>query len=189
MPGQPIVFFILAVVAVGTALGMLTSRNAIYSALYLVLNFAAVAMLYLVLGAPFISLSQITVYAGSIMVLFLFVIMLLGAERLPVGSSLRWQLLIIIPLVLVLAGELIYNLFLSTQQMVAVFTPPVDFGTPKAIGEMLFTKFALPFEATGVILLAATVGAIILARADRPVVKRTGQKRDVTVLQDEVHES
>ena len=62
---------------------MLVSRNAIYSALFLVLNFATVAVLYLILGAPFIALSQITVYAGSIMVLFLFVIMLLGAERLP----------------------------------------------------------------------------------------------------------
>ena len=188
MPGQPIVFFILAVVAVGTALGMLTSRNAIYSALFLVLNFAAVAMLYLVLGAPFIALSQITVYAGSIMVLFLFVIMLLGAERLPEANSLRWQPLIAIPLGLVLAGEFAYQLFVWTGQLTAVATPPANFGSPKAMGEMLFTQFILPFEVTGVILLAATIGAIILAKSDRPTVGQAVRKGGA-VLEEEARES
>ena len=78
-----ILFLILALVAIGTALGMLISRNTVYSALFLVLNFVTVAVFYLLLGAPFIAMSQITVYAGAIMVLFLFVIMLLGAESLP----------------------------------------------------------------------------------------------------------
>ena len=73
-----ILFLILALVAIATALGMLFSRNAVYSALFLVLNFVTVAVFYLLLGAPFIAMSQITVYAGAIMVLFLFVIMLLG---------------------------------------------------------------------------------------------------------------
>ena len=84
-------FLILAVVSVATALGMLFSRNAIYSALFLVLNFVTVAIFYLLLGAPFIAMAQITVYAGAIMVLFLFVIMLLGAERLTPGRVLPWQ--------------------------------------------------------------------------------------------------
>jgi NADH-quinone oxidoreductase subunit J len=78
-----ILFLILALVAVVTAVGMLLSRNAVYSALFLVLNFVTVAVFYILLGAPFIAMAQITVYAGAIMVLFLFVIMLLGAERLP----------------------------------------------------------------------------------------------------------
>ena len=106
MPGLPVVFFILAAVAVGTALGMLLSRNTLYSALLLVLNFTTVAVLYLLLGAPFIALSQITVYAGSIMVLFLFVIMLLGAERLPARPTLRFQTLAAIPLALLLLAFL-----------------------------------------------------------------------------------
>src|SRR5512138_2097597 len=105
MPGLPLVFFILAAVAIATALGTIISRNAVYSALFLVFNFATIAVMYLILGAPFIALSQITVYAGSIMVLFLFVIMLLGAERLPVGKTLRWQPWVAIPLALILAGE------------------------------------------------------------------------------------
>src|ERR671918_2969272 len=78
-----IFFLILALIAVATALGMLLSRNAIYSALFLVLNFVTVAVFFLLLGAPFIAMVQITVYAGAIMVLFLFVIMLLGAEAIP----------------------------------------------------------------------------------------------------------
>ncbi|HNT54992.1 MAG TPA: NADH-quinone oxidoreductase subunit J, partial [Anaerolineaceae bacterium] len=78
---QIVIFIILGVVAVGTAVGMLLSRNAVYAALFLVLNFATIAILYLILGAPFIALAQITVYAGAIMVLFLFVIMLLGVEK------------------------------------------------------------------------------------------------------------
>src|SRR6187399_1375216 len=85
-------FLILALVAIATALGMLLSRNAIYSALFLVLNFITVAVFYVLLGAPFIAMAQVTVYAGAIMVLFLFVIMLLGAEVLRRGGSpLRWQ--------------------------------------------------------------------------------------------------
>jgi NADH-quinone oxidoreductase subunit J len=187
MPGQPIVFFILAAVAIGTAVGMLASRNAIYSALFLVLNFATVAIIYLALSAPFIALSQITVYAGSIMVLFLFVIMLLGAERLPVGRSLRWQMLIIIPLAVILAGEIIYQFYLSTSQVAAVANLPANFGDPKAMGEMLFTQYVLPFEITGVILLAATVGAIILAKSDRPPIRRVGLRVESTP-EDKAHE-
>jgi NADH-quinone oxidoreductase subunit J len=168
MPGSPVVFFILAAVAVGTALGMLLSRNAIYSALFLALNFATVAMLYLILGAPFIALSQITVYAGSIMVLFLFVIMLLGAEGLPIGEPLRWQPLLAIPLIIILAADFAINLFRRGPELVAVVTPPENFGSPAVIGEVLFTQYMLPFEVTAVILLSATIGAIMLAKPDRP---------------------
>lgn len=168
MPGVPVVFFILAIIAVLTALGTILSRNAIYSALFLVLNFATIAVLYLILGAPFIALSQITVYAGSIMVLFLFVIMLLGAERMPEGESLHWQPFLAIPLGLILAGEFAYNLFQRMGTLVHVATTPADYGAPQSVGKLLFTQYALPFEITAVILLTAVVGAIMLAKPDRP---------------------
>src|SRR5512135_2744048 len=87
-----IFFLILSFISIATALGMLLSRNAIYSALFLVLNFVTVAVFYLLLGAPFIAMAQVTVYAGAIMVLFLFVIMLLGAESLPKAEVLPWQM-------------------------------------------------------------------------------------------------
>src|SRR5512135_1540137 len=86
-----IFFLILSLIAVATAFGLLLSRNAVYSALFLVLNFTTVAVFYLLLGAPFIAMAQVTVYAGAIMVLFLFVIMLLGAENLPKAEVLPWQ--------------------------------------------------------------------------------------------------
>lgn len=167
MPGEPISFFILAAIAVATALGMLISRNAIYSALLLVLNFVTVAVLYLILGAPFIALSQVTVYAGSIMVLFLFVIMLLGAERLPEGENLRWQPMLAIPLGIILAVEFAFNLMRWAGQAGAVAELPQNFGDPRAVGELLFTQYTLPFEVTAVILLTATIGAIFLAKSEK----------------------
>jgi NADH-quinone oxidoreductase subunit J len=177
MPGNPIVFIILAVVAIGTGLGMLVSRNAIYSALFLVLNFATVAVIYLILGAPFIALAQITVYAGSIMVLFLFVIMLLGAERLPKGDALHWQPWVAIPLALVLVAEFAYNIFRWTRDLTPVASPPADFGAPAAVGELLFTRFILPFEVTAIILLTATIGAIILAKSEAPTAAQLLNRR------------
>src|SRR5678815_113458 len=100
-----ILFLVLALAAIATALGMLFSRNAVYSALFLVLNFTTVAIFYLLLGAPFIAMSQITVYAGAIMVLFLFVIMLLGADALPRTEVLPWQKPLAIFLAVLLAAE------------------------------------------------------------------------------------
>jgi NADH-quinone oxidoreductase subunit J len=168
MPGSPIVFFILAFVAVGTAIGMLAVRNTIYAALLLALNFVTVAILYLILGAPFIALSQITVYAGSIMVLFLFVIMLLGAESMPKAENLKWQLWVAIPLVLILAADFAMNLFRGGADVLTAVEAPPNFGDPAAIGQLLFTRYALPFEITAIILLAAALGAIMLAKSDTP---------------------
>src|SRR5512144_2363960 len=98
-------FLILSLIAIATALGMLAGRHAIYSALFLVLNFVTVAVFYLLLGAPFIAMAQITVYAGAIMVLFLFVIMLLGAESLAPSKQLPWQTPLAIGLAIALALE------------------------------------------------------------------------------------
>ena len=107
---HPIPFILLAAVAVAAALGMLLSHNAVHSALYLVLNFITVAIFYLALNAPFIAMVQITVYAGAIVVLFLFVIMLLGAERLrsaadEVRGRERLHRYTALALALVLIGE------------------------------------------------------------------------------------
>src|SRR5687767_2376637 len=100
-----IFFLLLSLISISTALGMLLSRNAVYSALFLVLNFITVAVFYLLLGAPFIAMAQVTVYAGAIMVLFLFVIMLLGAESLPQAQVLPWQKLLAGVLAVTLAVE------------------------------------------------------------------------------------
>jgi NADH-quinone oxidoreductase subunit J len=102
------------------------------------------------------------------MVLFLFVIMLLGAERLPPSENLRWQPLLAIPLVLILAANAAVTLFSRVGGLADVAEVPPTYGAPGVIGELLFTQYVLPFLITGVILLVAVIGAIFLAKFERP---------------------
>ena len=167
-----IFFLLLSLIAVATALGMLFSLNAIYSALFLVLNFITVAVFYLLLGAPFIAMAQITVYAGAIMVLFLFVIMLLGAERLPKLNVLPWQR----PLAILLAGILAVEaviLLVGRARLVGEITPPAEaanlMDSLRELGTVLFNQYLLPFEVTSVLLLVAMIGAIVLTQKEKRV--------------------
>lgn len=171
-----LILWVLGGVVVGSAIGMVVSRNAIYAALFLVLNFATVALFYLLLGAPFISLVQITVYAGSIMVLFLFVIMLLGAEHLPGGEHLGGQRLLAIGLGAVFLVEAVLVFVYRGPLSREIQIGSLELGSPAAVGKALFTQYALPFEVTGVILLVATVGAILLTRGDAPRKPRPGAR-------------
>ena len=164
MTPEIIVFFILALVAVASALGMLFSKNAIYAAIFLVLNFATVAVFFLTLGGSFIAVSQVAVYAGAIMVLFLFVIMLLGAEKLGQTGTLKWQMPLALMLGLVLIVEAAYVLFTQVGQISELASLPEGFGSPASIGELLFSQYLLPFEVTSILLLVAMIGAIILTR-------------------------
>ena len=164
-----ILFLVVAVIAVVTALGMLFSRNAVYSALYLILNFASVAVLYLQLNAPFIAVAQVTVYAGAIMVLFLFAIMLLGAESTGRQTERPWWFQ---PLPLFLGGVLLAEtVVILISQMSGSFSPAgvvsATFGDPASIGELLFSRYLLPFEATSILLLVAMIGAIVLTRSEK----------------------
>jgi NADH-quinone oxidoreductase subunit J len=164
-----ILFVGLAIVAIASALGLLFSKNAIYAALSLIINFATVAIFYLILGGPFIALTQITVYAGAIMVLFLFVIMLLGAEQVGLGTALPWQRPLAIVLGLILLVEA--ALAISRQFTLSTAAPSgasTVIGTPAAIGEMLFSTYLLPFEIISVLLLVAMIGAIVLSRSKAP---------------------
>jgi NADH-quinone oxidoreductase subunit J len=162
MTVELITFFILAIIAIAAALGMLLSRSAIYSALFLVLNFGVVAVFYILLNAPFIAMAQVSVYAGAIMVLFLFVIMLLGTETLPASKALPWQRPLAYFLALVLLGESVYLLFFRKVASGDIPQPVQSFGTPQGVGQALFTSYLLPFEVTSVLLLIAMVGAIVL---------------------------
>jgi NADH-quinone oxidoreductase subunit J len=158
-----ILFLSIALLAVGTAISMLASRNAVYSALFLVLNFLTVAALYLLLNAAFIAVVQVTVYAGAIMVLFLFVIMLLGTEEEQIGGRLQWQMPVAIILGLGLAAILGYALLSGTMGTAAELARVSgDFGSPASVGRLLFNEYLIPFEITSVLLLVAMVGAIVL---------------------------
>ena len=170
MIGDWILFFSLALVAVASAVGMLVSKNAMHAALSLIINFITVAVFYLLLGAPFIALTQITVYAGAIMVLFLFVIMLLGAETLGAGKTLLWQrpvAVILASILLVEAGYAMYKtigLARNATAFSALSAVEAGFGTPAAVGEKLFSVYLLPFEVISFLLLVAMIGAIVLTK-------------------------
>ena len=166
-----VLFAILAFVAIASALGMLLSRSAIYSALNLILNFITVAIFYLLLDAPFIALTQVTVYAGAIMVLFLFVIMLLGVESYRSKTTLSWQQPVAIALAVILLIEAVYVIFIRSGILPQAVEVVDGFGSPKAVGEVLFNKYLLPFEVTSILLLVAIVGAILLTMR-----QRTGRK-------------
>ncbi len=164
-------FFILAALAIVSALGMLLSRNAVHSALFLVGNFATVAVFFLLLHAPFIAMVQVTVYAGAIMVLFLFVIMLLGAEQLRhLKSKLPWQnpAAVLLGILFLLAVALFFAQGVGGPVM-ALGGAEAEraFGSPQAIGQLLFSGYLLPFELTSFLLLVAMIGAVVLTREDR----------------------
>ena len=159
-------FILMALVSITAAVMMLRSHNAVHSALWLVLNFTAIAVLYVILNAPFIAMVQITVYAGAIMVLFLFVIMLLGAEQLKGmsvarGSERLHQGVAFVLVVLLLVGFVI----LLTQGGVGSGgeTAVID-SSPAALGLRLFEGYVLPFEVTGILLLAAIIGVAVFSR-------------------------
>jgi NADH-quinone oxidoreductase subunit J len=163
-------FSILAAIALMTAIAMTASRNAVHAALFLVVNLGTIAVFFLVLNAPFLAVAQVAVYAGAIMVLFLFVIMLLGAERLGGEGEPGWQR----PLAFVLAGALLveggYLLVERLGSLPQLGAVPVDSG-PQVIGEMLFESYLLPFEITSVLLLVAMVGAIVLTHESKEKLK------------------
>jgi NADH-quinone oxidoreductase subunit J len=162
-----VVFLVSAVIALAGAVAMLLSRNAIHSALFLLLNMIAIAVLYLLLRAPFLFAVQLIVYAGAIIVLFLFVVMLLGAERAEdERDRIGWQRPLAIVLGLLLLGEAVY-VFFAGGATPAPAQVSDDFATPVRIGEALFTSYLLPFEVTSIILLAALVGVVVLHQREQ----------------------
>lgn len=143
------------------AIAMVATRNMVYSALYMVLIFLGTAVLYLIYQATLIAMLQITVYAGAIMVLFLFVIMLIGVEKMSHVENLRWQRPLAFILATILSAEVIYLAFHQSPLLSSVDVDP-DFGGPSAIGLTIFKDYVLPFEVVSVLLLVAMVGTIVL---------------------------
>jgi NADH-quinone oxidoreductase subunit J len=160
-----ILFILFAGLAVGCALSMVVQRNPLYSAISLVGVFISLAALYVTLAAPFIAAVQVIVYAGAIMVLVVFVIMLLNVEEEERG---RLRLKFLIPTAVVLAGVLIAEAAFVIYFVEAQASPPDPSASPvgltASIGTGLFTTYLLPFEVTSVLLLMAIVGAMTLAR-------------------------
>ena len=163
-----IVFSILSLLCVVSAANILLQRHPIHSALSLVLTFVGLAGIYIQMHAEFIAVMQIVVYTGAIMVLFVFVIMLLNAkaeERIPDRlTSLKY---LGIPLAVLLVGMVGLKVFgFLSEEGVQISIPVNVAGNTQAIGKLLYTQYALPFEVTSILLLVAIVGAIVMAKKD-----------------------
>jgi NADH-quinone oxidoreductase subunit J len=156
-------FAIIALIAVGSALGLVVKKNPIHGALFLVVNLGSIAALYLMLGAEFLAAAQIIVYAGAIMVLFVFAIMVLIPGKEETGPDPRRALRL---WALPIGGLLLLQILglLLVSRAAPVTSPPPVSGGVEAIGRLLFTDYLFPFELTSVLLLAAMVGVLLLAR-------------------------
>ncbi|MBM4459534.1 MAG: NADH-quinone oxidoreductase subunit J [Chloroflexi bacterium] len=177
-------FIVFALIAIVAAVGVIVSRKPVYSALFLLLNFATLAALYIMLQAQFLAAVQIIVYAGAIVVLFLFVVMLIGGGELGAGDretsrqgdkaaassrfpiQLGWQRITALVLGVLLLAGVVYGLV--TGQLHAAQGTAAAFGqgSVEAIAAALYTDYLLPFELTSVLLLVGMVGAVVLAQRD-----------------------
>jgi len=159
------IFFIVSgLVAVFASLAMLISRSPVQSALWLILVMLCVAGLYMTLSAEFIAVVQVLVYAGAIMVLFLFVIMLLNLGAVPVTDRIDVKKGVGFVLFTVILGQLVYITATTSESLSSAVIENPETGTALNIAEELFTRYLLPFEIIGILLLVATVGAVILAK-------------------------
>jgi NADH-quinone oxidoreductase subunit J len=165
-----IIFYLFASIAIIAALGVVITRNPVYSALCLAVVFVSLAALYVLLSAPFIAAAQVMIYAGAILILFVFVIMLLSPGVDQGAGTLTWQR----PLAIVFGLALVAQLGLVTALAVlpstrGPYTPEriAQIGSVQVVGASLFTDFLLPFEITSLLLLVAIVGVIVLAKKTR----------------------
>jgi len=163
-------FYIFAVLAVVTSLGVIGQRNPMHSVMLLIASFGALAGLYVILDAPFTAVTQIIIYAGAIMVLFLFVVMLLNVPReepaapslsgLLRPSAVKWAAL--------LSAALGVEMVWALSDVAGFFRPDqaASVSSVTNIGQALFTKHAFAFEVTSILILVSMVGAVVLARRE-----------------------
>jgi len=166
-------FYLFGAIAIGASLLVIAQRNPVYSVLLLIASFGALSGLYVLLDAPFVAVIQIIVYAGAIMVLFLFVVMLLNAPQEDTEHDVRMHpfrgpgpMRFGAVLALGLAAELGWALTRTPGDSAAFGGTPVS--SVSAIGRVLFTEYAFAFEVTSILILVAMVGAVLLARREEP---------------------
>jgi NADH-quinone oxidoreductase subunit J len=162
-------FFIAGVGAIAGAIGVIALRNPFYTVLALVFHLLSLAALFLLLQAQFVAAAQVIVYAGAVMVLYVFVVAYIGGQDEPLGVPGRG----LVGAAMLAAGALFVELCIAMlgSGLKAIDSRgaklPADFGTPEQIGQLLLTKFLFVFELASILLLVAAVGAVILARRRR----------------------
>lgn len=177
-----IIFYIFAAIAVGSAVAVITVRNPVRSVLSLVVTFFAMAGVWMLLRAEFLSLTLILVYVGAVMTLFLFVVMMLNIDTSSKRPSFVRYLPFAAALVILMIGMLMVALgphYFGLTQMPAPLAEPADYSNLQKLGSLLFTDYVYPFEIAGVLLLAAIIAAITLAH-------RAPTRRRVQYASDQV---
>jgi len=155
-------FFLLAIISVGAVLGMIFSKNQAHNALFIILAFLCLGGLFALLDAPFIAVIQIIIYAGAIMVLFVFVIMMINLKKGIPPERKKWTVVLSFLIGIVLIIELILA-------VTGTFSPAqapgsADLANPANLGKLLFTEYLYPFEITSILIIAVLVGAIVLVK-------------------------
>jgi NADH-quinone oxidoreductase subunit J len=162
---EAVLFFIAAIGALGGAIGVVAMRNPFYSVLALIVHLFSLAVLFLLLSAAFVAAAQVVVYAGAVMVLYVFVVAYVGGGEESAWDSIPGQRFLAPLLGIAVFIELAIAVLSSSLLALGTDGPDVNagFGDPAAIGRLLLEKFLLPFEASSILLLLAAVGAIVLA--------------------------
>jgi NADH-quinone oxidoreductase subunit J len=161
-----LIFYLFAFIAIGSAFAVVTVKNPVHSVLSLVITFFAMAGIWMLLSAEFLSLILLLVYVGAVMTLFLFVVMMLNIDTEPGRESFvkYWPLgLIIILLLTAMLITFVSPEYFGLTRVPAPLPEPADYSNLQALGNVLYTQYAYPFEIAGVILLAAMIAAITLA--------------------------
>lgn len=164
---ETLLFWLLAVIALVASVSMIIQRNPVYSALFLIATLLSLAGLFLLLNAPFLAVIQIIIYAGAIMVLFLFVIMLLDIRRTEAAPSrvkLQKSLGLLLGVVFFVETILVLRVGVLGDMAAVVAPPAQDFGTALALGRALFTSYFFPLQLAAVLLFVALIGAIVLSK-------------------------
>jgi len=184
LPFQDIVFYTLAAVLLYAAISVITTRNPVYAALYLVLAFFTAAGIWLLLEAEFLAIALVLVYVGAVMVLFLFVVMMLDINLDKLREGFWNALPIALPVGGLMAIEMVMIVGVRNFGVDKVIAPPAqpaDYSNTAELGRVLYTDYLLPFELASVVLLVAIVAAIALTLRDRKESKSVDPAKQVRV--------
>ena len=185
---EALIFYFFGSVLVLAGIGVITARNPVHSAMFLVLAFVTSAFLWMLLEAEFLAIVLVLVYVGAVMVLFLFVVMMLDVKVEQARAGFTRYAPLGIGLVILIVAMLGYVVWARTQEMIFMQAPPrmpADYSNTEALGSQLYTVYMYPFELAAVILLVAIVAAIALTMRRRPGLKVQDVARQVAVRRED----
>lgn len=186
---QELIFYTFSLVLVAAGIAVITSRNPVYSVLFLVLAFFSAAAIWILLEAEFLAIILVVVYVGAVMVLFLFVVMMLDINLAPLKEGFIRYLPVAVLVAVAMAAEMLMVLWARGRFGVDTFPipqpNPADYSNTKELGELLYTNYLLPFEVAGVVLLVAIIAAVALTLRTRPGIRTQDVGQQVRTRRDE----